>query len=159
MIDLRLDRPWQILADHSLQYNFENLTSKASSHLPFPVLLLEAARRWKLDNQALPATREQKIQFTDILKGLVANSKDDTENLKEAMAHCFKLYAGTQISPVILAHLEDTCAVNIDANSSDFWILMNGLKKFIDSEGVLPLPGMVPDMKAETENYVKLQRM
>jgi NEDD8-activating enzyme E1 regulatory subunit len=36
---------------------------------------------------------------------------------------------------------------------------MNALQSFIRDSGCLPLAGVVPDMKAETEFYVKIQKV
>jgi hypothetical protein len=46
---MRLDMPWQELVDLADGIDFENLTSQASSHMPFPILLLEACKRWKVN--------------------------------------------------------------------------------------------------------------
>jgi amyloid beta precursor protein binding protein 1 len=41
----------------------------------------------------------------------------------------------------------------------DFWVLVSALEKFVELKGVLPLPGKVPDMKANTISYISLQKM
>jgi hypothetical protein len=43
--------------------------------------------------------------------------------------------------------------------STDFWILAHALGKFIAKAGVLPLAGVVPDMKSDTESFIQLQMM
>ena len=45
--------------------------------------------------------------------------------------------------------------------SNDFWFLIRALSEFVEHEGVgqLPLPGIVPDMKADTESFVALQKL
>ena len=40
---------------------------------------------------------------------------------------------------------------------ADFWIIASAIKKFHEKHGELPLPGSVPDMKAQSSIYVKLQ--
>ncbi|ORZ36950.1 hypothetical protein BCR44DRAFT_1431168 [Catenaria anguillulae PL171] len=41
-----------------------------------------------------------------------------------------------------------------------FWAMVAGLKAFVEEKGgVLPLRGVVPDMKADTETYVRMQRI
>lgn len=45
--------------------------------------------------------------------------------------------------------------------STEFWFLVKALKSFIstDGKGLLPVPGVVPDMKADTESFVRLQTL
>lgn len=42
-----------------------------------------------------------------------------------------------------------------------FWILVRSLKDFlsVDSDGWLPVPGVLPDMTAETAHYINLQNI
>ena len=40
-----------------------------------------------------------------------------------------------------------------------FHALLKTLKAFVDKTGALPLTSTLPDMKTDTESYVKLQRM
>ena len=47
IIDMRLDMPWKELSLLAEGIDFATLTSQASSHMPFPILLLEACKRWK----------------------------------------------------------------------------------------------------------------
>jgi amyloid beta precursor protein binding protein 1 len=40
---------------------------------------------------------------------------------------------------------------------SGFWIIADAVKKFYDKHQCLPLPGKVPDMKAQSKVYIQLQ--
>lgn len=40
---------------------------------------------------------------------------------------------------------------------SSFWVIASAVKKFYEKHGCLPLPGSLPDMKAQSNVYVKLQ--
>lgn len=48
-----------------------------------------------------------------------------------------------------------------NTQSTEFWFLVKALKEFVSNEGsgLLPLPGVVPDMKADTESFVTLQTL
>ena len=48
--------------------------------------------------------------------------------------------------------------VQIEADTN-FWIITNAVKEFYAQHKVLPLPGSVPDMKAQSEVYVRLQNI
>lgn len=43
--------------------------------------------------------------------------------------------------------------------SSGFWVIADAVKKFYEKHGCLPLPGNVPDMKAQSSVYIKLQNI
>ena len=45
--------------------------------------------------------------------------------------------------------------------SKPFWILVRALKNFVEHEGQgsLPVAGVVPDMKADTNSFVQLQTL
>jgi amyloid beta precursor protein binding protein 1 len=43
--------------------------------------------------------------------------------------------------------------------SQDFWVIASAIKTFHASHGVLPLPGSLPDMKAQSADYVALQNI
>lgn len=40
---------------------------------------------------------------------------------------------------------------------SGFWIIADAVKQFYEQHGALPLSGKVPDMKAQSKVYIKLQ--
>jgi amyloid beta precursor protein binding protein 1 len=54
----------------------------------------------------------------------------------------------------------DPCT-NLTPKSSPFWIITAAVKEFVKTVGggMLPLQGSIPDMKADTDSYVKLQMM
>ena len=43
--------------------------------------------------------------------------------------------------------------------TSSFWIIAEAIKRFYDKHQELPLPGNVPDMKAESQVYIALQNI
>jgi amyloid beta precursor protein binding protein 1 len=47
--------------------------------------------------------------------------------------------------------------------STNFWIIAKAVKQFLESpeqgNGLLPLSGGIPDMKAESNDYVALQNV
>ena len=57
--------------------------------------------------------------------------------------------------------MKDAACLNLTKESVDFWILLHALKRFVENEGegTLPVSGVIPDMKSDTESYVLLQRM
>lgn len=43
--------------------------------------------------------------------------------------------------------------------SEDFWILSEALRRFIAKNGLLPVRSSIPDVTADTDNYLKLKRI
>ena len=43
--------------------------------------------------------------------------------------------------------------------SSNFWVVAHAISTFYSKHGVLPLPGSVPDMKAQSNDYIALQNI
>lgn len=68
-----------------------------------------------------------------------------------------------RIPDAVQAVLSDAKAQpeNINADSSNFWILAAALRQFVNKEGhgKLPLMGSIPDMTSETNTYIELQNI
>ena len=47
----------------------------------------------------------------------------------------------------------------ISYQSTSFWIIAHAIRDFHARHGVLPLPGAVPDMKAQSADYIQLQNI
>ncbi|KAJ3315447.1 NEDD8-activating enzyme E1 regulatory subunit [Boothiomyces sp. JEL0838] len=160
-IDLRLDCPWSELIEYAEKFKMNADDSMVLTHTPFPVILLKAAKIWKQKHASYPSTRDERTSFQQIIKDLLPNVAADEENLKEAESNCSRLFRGTLLPSDIQAYLSDPSISNLNSDSSDFWVLIKALKLFMENEGKnhLPLPGNVPDMKADTESYVQLQKL
>ena len=44
-------------------------------------------------------------------------------------------------------------------SASSFWLIADAVKEFFDRHRCLPVPGSVPDMKAQSKVYVQLQNI
>jgi len=64
-----------------------------------------------------------------------------------------------KISSNIQDLINDSKASNLTQESDKFWILVHALKAFVESSGVLPLPGSLSDMTSTTEGYIALQKI
>lgn len=55
--------------------------------------------------------------------------------------------------------LKDPSCINLTPSSSNFWILVRALREFVAASPTqsLPLSGSIPDMKATSSGYIKLQ--
>ncbi|XP_004515094.1 NEDD8-activating enzyme E1 regulatory subunit AXR1-like [Cicer arietinum] len=157
--DLRLHNPWPELKRFAEDIDLNVQDPVAHKHIPYVVILVKMADEWaKSHGGRLPSTREEKKEFKELLKaGMVAQDED---NYKEAIESSFKVFASQGISSELQQILNDNSA-EVDASSSDFWVLVAALKDFVKNEGggEAPLEGSIPDMTSSTEQYVNLQHI
>ncbi|RDY07202.1 NEDD8-activating enzyme E1 regulatory subunit AXR1, partial [Mucuna pruriens] len=157
--DLRLNNPWPELKRFADDFDLNVQDPVVHKHIPYVVILVKKADEWaKSHGGRLPSTREEKKEFKEILKaGMVAQDED---NYKEAIDSSFKVFAPQGISSELQQILNNS-SVEVDSNSSDFWVLVAALKDFITNEGggEAPLEGSIPDMTSSTEQYVNLQNI
>ena len=81
----------------------------------------------------------------------------DSENFDEALSAIYRAWAPTTIPSQIKNILQEAKEKILSPSSSTFWILAKALSEFVDAEMRLPVSGILPDMKADTESFVKLQ--
>lgn len=162
LVELRLDKPWKELRDYTDSFNLETLSASDLAHVPYVVLLLIHINNWKKHhNGNLPKTLDEKRAF----KQQISDSKgtDDPENFDEAVASVWRLATPSGIPSYKTNELlEHPQVANLSPSSDSFWILVATLKRYLqttESEGLLPLPGVLPDMKADTKGFIKLQNI
>ncbi|RDL29721.1 NEDD8-activating enzyme E1 regulatory subunit [Venustampulla echinocandica] len=178
--DLRLLTPWPELLQftESLTENIENQSALEHGHIPYVALLLHYLGKWKDIHGSLPATYKEKTAFRDTVAAGARrdNPEGGEENFDEAVAAVLKTTSlptlpssvkevfdyspsdvriGTQITrePMLMDYQNQMEA------SSSFWIIAGAVKQFYTKHGALPLAGSVPDMKAQSTVYVKLQNI
>ncbi|KAH6564511.1 hypothetical protein BASA50_001474 [Batrachochytrium salamandrivorans] len=160
--DFRFDCPFPALVSHVNDINIDTMDSMGASHVPYVALILKALLNWKSKNDgALPSNSLEKAAFRHEITLLKHPSAMDDENIVEALSMAYKAYSETKIPSEVVAILGDPKTTNLSATSSDFWLLVAALKRFTELEGngLLPVSGVVPDMKADTDSFIKLQRI
>lgn len=111
----------------------------------------------------MPNNRNEK----NMLKQMIVDSPTEDENgikhleenFKEAIRYINTCVTPTKIPCYVETMLNDKNCTNLNGNSSAFWILCAALREFVQSEGCLPLRGSLPDMAADTNSYVTLQKL
>ena len=180
---LRLSRPIPALKKWAEELDYAALDPTDHGHIPFAVILVKEAEKWRTDvrlrhapslpvqltaslikhNGALPSTYAEKTAFKEHILSLKV--KFDEENFEEAEAHAFRLWSERIVSSDVSALLDLHPLPNGNGNGDSshanpaFHALLKTLKAFVDKTGALPLTSTLPDMKTDTESYVKLQRM
>ncbi|CAN8285303.1 unnamed protein product [Cochlearia groenlandica] len=157
--DLRLNNPWPELKRFVETIDLNTSDPVVHKHIPYVVILVKIAEDWaQTHSNKLPSSREEKKEFKDLVKSKMVSVDED--NYKEAVEAAFKVFAPRGISQEIQDIINDSCA-EVDSNSSDFWVMVAGLKEFISNEGrgEVPLEGSMPDMTSSTEHYINLQKI
>ena len=158
--DLRLLHPWpELLAAVTELGDIDSLSAEDHGHVPYLLLLLYYLEKWKAShNDQAPSTFKEKTQFRDLIRSGIRGPEDE-ENYGEAMAAVLK----TITPPSIGSGCRDMFAMpqcrDVTNTTNHFWMIASAVKQFYDNHKVLPLPGSLPDMKAKSADYIKLQNI
>lgn len=160
LFDLRIDKPWPELLELSNSYEFQTLDDSDHAHVPYVIILIQALRSWSDSHNGPPSTMAEKRQFKKFVQEQSRNFTFET-NFNEAVNSVFRAYQKTQIPSFIkeLFNNEKISDKNLNSETPFFWILIRALKSFVELYDNLPLPGTLPDMASDTNNYITLQNI
>ncbi|KAG9125280.1 hypothetical protein FRC07_008253 [Ceratobasidium sp. 392] len=160
---LRIDKPFPELLEHSLALDFAAMDPTDHGHVPYVCILVRAMHDWKQAHDGNPpASYAEKQAFKAQITAMQV--KSDEENFEEAVAQAYRAWTPTGVPgnmQSLFADAKCTGYPNAAAGSgtSQFWALLRALHLFTAARGYLPLSASVPDMKADTKNYIQLQSM
>jgi len=152
--DLRLTEPFPELQRYVDSFNIEELSDVQHGHLPYVVILIQAIDAFKkAHNNSLPSTAEEKNDFKRMVMQGQRNDKE--QNYSEALDNAYKAW----IPYTIPDAMQDVLALNNCNATSDFWVVARAVSQFVRDCGKLPLAGVLPDMTATSDFFVKLQEI
>ncbi|RDA90000.1 hypothetical protein CP533_4800 [Ophiocordyceps camponoti-saundersi (nom. inval.)] len=162
-VDLRLLSPWPELVAFTseLTDNIDNLNDLDHGHLPLVAILLHYLLVWRDDHSsANPVTYSDKIAFRNMIANAMRrnNAEGGEENFEEAISSVMKLITPHTL-PASLAAIFERCDHYEDALEPQFWTIARAVKQFYSLYEQLPLPGNLPDMKAHSAVYRRLQSL
>ncbi|KAG6863905.1 hypothetical protein C0991_002172 [Blastosporella zonata] len=156
---LRIDKAFPSLLDHSLSLDFATMDPTDHTHIPYVIILVRALDDWKKahDGRA-PQTYSEKTAFK---KGVLAMKvKFDEENFDEAESQAYRCWTETGVPSDIAALFQDPQLSALSPSSPPFFHLLSALRKFtLEPPHTLPLTSTLPDMKANTDGYIHLQKL
>ncbi|KAI5964295.1 uncharacterized protein KGF55_002237 [Candida pseudojiufengensis] len=155
LYDLRIDQPWEELQEFSDSFDLEKMDDQEHSHIPYIVIFIKALQYWKKTYGKNPSTYNEKKLFKSYIESLSRNINLET-NFIEALQSCHRAFQKTEIPESIKNLITNN---NVNKDSTIFWIYIAALSKFIEKYNVLPLPGNLPDMASNSENYTKLSKI
>ncbi|KAI6026547.1 hypothetical protein BKA83DRAFT_676286, partial [Pisolithus microcarpus] len=163
---LRIDKPFPALKEHALSLDFASMDPTEHGHIPYVVILVRLLEDWKRSVMRQhdgnpPRTYSERQEFKKSI--LALKVKPDEENFDEAEAQAYRCWTETTVPPEIASLFDDT-AISPEAlreSHSPFFHLLAALKEFTDQSEThtLPLTSTLPDMKADTTNYIHLQKL
>ena len=84
----------------------------------------------------------------------------DEENFEEAESQAYRCWTETAVPSDIAALLSDPVLSQLSLDSPQFYHLLEALRQFtLQPPYTLPLTSTLPDMKADTTNYIHLQKL
>ena len=162
--DLRLLWPFRELRElaASKTKNLDSMNDHDHGHVPYVLLLLHYLSIWKSQHNGKPPQNyKEKTEFRDLVQSGTRrnNPEGGEENFDEAVAAVLK-----SLNPS-----KPRSAIDDVFNSSDrslwsespdhFWVIARAIQTFVKEHGSLPLPGSLPDMKAQSKDYIELQNV
>ncbi|KAH8329618.1 hypothetical protein KR074_000869 [Drosophila pseudoananassae] len=152
--DLRLEHPFDALREH-----LEG--TEVTSKVPWLLVLhkyLSAWQKQQTDGTRSPRNYKEKNQLREAIR---SDMKADEENYEEAIKAVNTAFGAGQIPAGLKAIFEDDACEHVNKESDLFWIMAKALKHFVihENNGNLPLPGVLPDMTANTDSYIALQHI
>ena len=181
-IDLRLLNPWPELSSLAEEKtkNLDDLSNHEHGHVPYVLLLLRYVETWKATHDGKPPQNyKEKSEFRELVRkgARVDEQGGGEENYDEAIGAVLKgLNPSTVSSGVREVFEAKECkeltkevsmlntyyakqASNSPFQSANFWIIASAIASFYEKHSLLPLPGSLPDMKAQSADYIQLQNV
>ncbi|OJJ37692.1 hypothetical protein ASPWEDRAFT_106942 [Aspergillus wentii DTO 134E9] len=161
--DLRLLNPWPELAAAGARVsNLDSLDDHQHGHVPYILLLLHYLEKWKATHDGnVPSNYKEKTEFRELVRGSARthNPEGGEENYDEAVAAVLKSLNPFSLRSTVREIFEMQECKNLRQDSGDFWVIASAINQFYQKHNVLPLPGSLPDMKAQSADYISLQNI
>ncbi|OCK83679.1 hypothetical protein K432DRAFT_423190 [Lepidopterella palustris CBS 459.81] len=162
--DLRLLTPWPELSQFATEKTkgLQEMSHHDHGHVPYICLLLHYLEEWKSTHDGqVPQNYKDKTAFkASVAQGERRNNPEGgEENYDEAVAAVLKSLNPTSISSAVRDVFEAPECKSLTPETSGFWIIAHAMSIFYATHAVLPLPGSLPDMKAQSADYIQLQNV
>ncbi|KAL8931053.1 MAG: hypothetical protein Q9208_000155 [Pyrenodesmia sp. 3 TL-2023] len=162
--DLRLLEPWPELKTfmESETKDLDSLSDHDHGHVPYLLLLLRFLEDWKSFHDGNPPSDyKEKKEFKSFIesKARSKNPEGGEENFDEATAAVLKSLNKSSLPSGLREIFEDVDKHLVDGRTANFWMIASAIKYFYEQHHSLPLPGALPDMKAQSQDYIQLQNI
>ena len=162
--DLRILWPFRELRELALSKtkDLDSMNDHDHGHVPYVLLLLHYLSIWKSGHGGKPPQNyKEKTEFKELLRsGARSNNLEGgEENFDEAVAAVLKTLNPSEPSSAVKEVFEAYECSNFYEQRANFWTIARAVKTFHQQHGSLPLSGSLPDMKAQSNDYIELQNV
>ena len=162
--DLRLLNPWQELTKfmHMQTDDLETLSDHEHGHIPYLLLILHYLDKWRATHDGkVPKSYKEKTVLRDmVMEGARRNNAEGgEENFEEAVGAVLKSLNPLELPSGLREVLDVADCQSPRRGSANFWIIAHAIRNFHSKHSALPLPGALPDMKAQSADYIRLQNI
>ena len=162
--DLRLLEPWPELTAfmEAKTIDLDALSDHDHGHVPYLLLLLRFLEDWKKSHDGNPPSDyKEKKQFKSLIesKARTSNAEGGEENFDEAAASVLKSLNKPSIPSGLKQIFDELESRNVYPDAANFWLIALAINMFHVSFNCLPLSGSLPDMKAQSHDYIQLQNL
>lgn len=159
--DLRLLAPWdELVAAREELGDITQMSDHDHGHIPWLLILLHYLEEWKQTHDGkYPSSFADKKDFQKLVasKARTSNPEGGEENFDEAVAAILKSVNSPTLGSGCRDMFKMSSCTDLTESTANFWIVANAIKQFYENHSVLPLQGGLPDMKATSAGYIKLQ--
>lgn len=162
--DIRLLKPWPELQQFAAAKTegLDTMDADDHGHIPYIAILLHFLEKWKEDHDGQPPQNyKEKTEFRELVAKAARkdNPEGGEENFDEAVAAVLKSLNYPEPSGAVKALFKEPECLLVKQDSPSFWVIAHAIALFYQKNGVLPVPGSVPDMKARSKDYIELQNI
>ncbi|KAL9576014.1 MAG: hypothetical protein Q9212_007465 [Teloschistes hypoglaucus] len=162
--DLRLLQPWPELQAFmkTKTSDLEALSDHDHSHVPYLILLLHFLEEWKSSHDGNPPSEyKEKKEFKAFIESKARrnNPEGGEENFDEAAAAVLKSLNKPSLPSGLADIFAEATHRKPQTDPANFWLVAAAISAFHTDSGALPLPGALPDMKAQSHDYIQLQNI
>ncbi|KAL8664936.1 MAG: hypothetical protein Q9202_002645 [Teloschistes flavicans] len=162
--DLRLLQPWSELQEfmETKTSDLDALSDHDHGHVPYLILLLHFLEEWKSSHNGKPPSEyKEKKEFKAFIESRVRrnNPEGGEENFDEAAAAVLKSLNKPSLPSGLADIFAEATQRRAQADCANFWLVATAIQMFHADFDALPLPGALPDMKAQSHDYIQLQNI
>ncbi|KAA1095119.1 hypothetical protein PGT21_035733 [Puccinia graminis f. sp. tritici] len=158
LADLRLDCPFPSLSEYVNSFEMDKMNDLEHAHIPAVVIIIRFLEIFKSKHDGnLPQGPAQREELKQMI--LAEKRNVDEDNFDEAVGMIWNACQPTKVPKNVEELFKNPHCDKIPWHDGWFWSLVKILRKFVkqNPSHQLPLAGVLPDMKSDTKNYVKLQ--
>eukprot|EP00494_Astrolonche_serrata_P029216 UN29483 len=127
--------------------------------VPAPAIIVQSVRAHaKANDGKIPDDFQASKKFKEeLIKG-----KTHLDNWLEAKENAHRGYNEVRVAQDVAEVLKDTKGEKLSKDSIDFWVMVRGLRDFIEKKGkgkYFPVSTAIPDFHTDTKSYVALKRI